>query len=271
MAIPSALYAVATAALLPEALRTGFGLRFGRRARLAFRALVATLSSAAGHARARYATFPAYLARSAASAVAPPRPACPAGCTARRSTSRSAATRGTRVKMAVRALSFVFSFVGPISWREPTSRAGSRAHRRTASLAPLPLPARRAEPRREHSVIAAQRHATHRRALSRVGQLRAGFGALGARALRRTPDERIRSRCRGGALGTDTLLLVPQLAMLARDSSAGHFDERRSARRWLGATLDALAREHGEASIARFRTAPIVLAAHSGGYLALLD
>lgn len=62
MAIPSALYAVATAALLPEPLRDGFGLRFGRRERVTFRALVLGLRASLRvmPRSARY--FPAYLA-----------------------------------------------------------------------------------------------------------------------------------------------------------------------------------------------------------------
>ena len=65
--------------------------------------------------------------------------------------------------------------------------------------------------------------------------------------------------------GTDTLFLVPQLALGARDGSAGQFAQAGFFAAWLSEALDALgAQLPGER--ARWASAPIALVAHSAGY-----
>lgn len=65
--------------------------------------------------------------------------------------------------------------------------------------------------------------------------------------------------------GTDTLFLVPQLALGARDGSAGRFAQSGFFAAWLSEALDALgARLPGDR--ARWAAAPIALVAHSAGY-----
>jgi len=65
--------------------------------------------------------------------------------------------------------------------------------------------------------------------------------------------------------GTDTLFLVPQLALGARDGSAGQFAQAGFFAAWLSEALAALgARLPGER--ARWAAAPIALVAHSAGY-----
>ena len=64
---------------------------------------------------------------------------------------------------------------------------------------------------------------------------------------------------------TDTLFLVPQLALGARDGSAGRFVEPGFFVAWLSETLDALGpRLPGDR--ARWAAAPVALIAHSAGY-----
>lgn len=71
--------------------------------------------------------------------------------------------------------------------------------------------------------------------------------------------------------GTNTVLVAPQLALLARDSSPGRFGERGFFRDWLREIVDGpLARRLGTAPA----VGEITLVAHSAGYqtaLAILD
>lgn len=67
------------------------------------------------------------------------------------------------------------------------------------------------------------------------------------------------------AAGTDSLLVVPQLAWRARDGSPGRFAEDGFAARWLRAAAEAVPRDVGLAPDVGAR-APVILAAHSAGF-----
>jgi hypothetical protein len=73
-----------------------------------------------------------------------------------------------------------------------------------------------------------------------------------------------------GSAGTDTVLLVPQLAWRARDGTPGRLRDGDFARRFMGHARRALAKPLGRVP----EIGPITLVAHSAGYataLALMD
>lgn len=68
--------------------------------------------------------------------------------------------------------------------------------------------------------------------------------------------------------GINAVLLVPQFAVNALDSSAGHFWEKGHLSRYLAEAADKLAAFAGDQSLkAAFAAAPVILVAYSGGYL----
>ena len=68
--------------------------------------------------------------------------------------------------------------------------------------------------------------------------------------------------------GLNAVLVAPQLASDALDSSAGHFWEEGGFRRYLDEAAARLAHLYGsEAAARRFGRMPVVLVAYSGGYL----
>lgn len=70
------------------------------------------------------------------------------------------------------------------------------------------------------------------------------------------------------ASGLNAVLVAPQLAVDALDSSAGRFWEPGHLKLFLEEAAVQLARLHGDpVSAQRFATAPVVIAAYSGGYL----
>jgi hypothetical protein len=91
-----------------------------------------------------------------------------------------------------------------------------------------------------------------------------GWGAT----LTRDVLERQRVAEQVSASGANAVLVAPQFAFDARDSSAGKFWQPGAFRRFLDEAAYKLAREYGDpASERRFATAPIILAAYSGGFL----
>ncbi len=69
--------------------------------------------------------------------------------------------------------------------------------------------------------------------------------------------------------GANAVLIAPQFAVDARDSSAGRFWERGAFGRFMGEAAEALAKLHGDqGSIRTFASAPVIFVAYSGGYLA---
>jgi hypothetical protein len=71
------------------------------------------------------------------------------------------------------------------------------------------------------------------------------------------------------ASGANAVLVAPQLAVDAADSSAGKFWEPGAFGRFLGEAAQALARLHGDPrSVRSFASMPIIVVAYSGGYQA---
>lgn len=69
--------------------------------------------------------------------------------------------------------------------------------------------------------------------------------------------------------GANAVLIAPQLAVDAADSSAGHFWRLGGFGRFMGEAATRLAKLHGDPLSARtFAAAPVVFVAYSGGYLA---
>lgn len=69
--------------------------------------------------------------------------------------------------------------------------------------------------------------------------------------------------------GANAVLIAPQLAVDAADSSAGRFWEPGAFGRFMGEAAQALAKLHGDAkSVRTFASAPVIFVAYSGGYLA---
>jgi hypothetical protein len=67
--------------------------------------------------------------------------------------------------------------------------------------------------------------------------------------------------------GLNAVLVAPQFAVNALDSSAGRFWEAGVFAQFLTEAADRLSKLHGdERSLGAFRTAPVVIAAYSGGY-----
>ncbi len=80
-------------------------------------------------------------------------------------------------------------------------------------------------------------------------------------ARQRVPDQISQS-------GINAVLVAPQLAVDARDSSAGKFWKPGGARRFLDEVAERLAEMHGGPHGARaFASMPVVLVGYSGGYL----
>jgi hypothetical protein len=70
------------------------------------------------------------------------------------------------------------------------------------------------------------------------------------------------------ASGANAVLVAPQFASDASDSSAGKFWEPGAFGRFIGEAAQQLARLHGDArSVRTFASMPIVIVAYSGGYL----
>jgi hypothetical protein len=91
-----------------------------------------------------------------------------------------------------------------------------------------------------------------------------GWGAT----LTRDVLERQRVAAQVSASGANAVLVAPQFAFDARDSSAGKFWQPGAFRRFLDEAAYKLAREYGDpASERRFATAPVILVAYSGGFL----
>ena len=71
------------------------------------------------------------------------------------------------------------------------------------------------------------------------------------------------------ASGVNAVLVAPQLAFDASDSSVGKFSEPGAFGRFIGEAAQALAELHGDLNTARtFASMPIVIVAYSGGYKA---
>lgn len=69
--------------------------------------------------------------------------------------------------------------------------------------------------------------------------------------------------------GANAVLVAPQFAVDAADSSAGRFWEPGAFGRFMGEAAEALAKLHGgPKSVRTFASAPIIFVAYSGGYLA---
>ena len=69
--------------------------------------------------------------------------------------------------------------------------------------------------------------------------------------------------------GANAVLIAPQLAVDAADSSAGRFWEPGAFGRFMGEAAEALATLHGGSrSVRVFASAPVIFVAYSGGYLA---
>lgn len=69
--------------------------------------------------------------------------------------------------------------------------------------------------------------------------------------------------------GANAVLVAPQFAVDASDSSAGRFWEPGAFGRFLGEAAEALAKLHGGTkSVRTFASAPVIFVAYSGGYLA---
>jgi len=69
--------------------------------------------------------------------------------------------------------------------------------------------------------------------------------------------------------GANVVLIAPQFAVDAADSSAGRFWEPGAFGRFMGEAAEALAKMHGDRKTVRtFASAPVIFVAYSGGYLA---
>jgi hypothetical protein len=69
--------------------------------------------------------------------------------------------------------------------------------------------------------------------------------------------------------GANAVLIAPQFAVDAKDSSAGRFAEPGAFGRFMGEAAEALARMHGDPkSVRSFASSPVIFVAYSGGYLA---
>lgn len=69
--------------------------------------------------------------------------------------------------------------------------------------------------------------------------------------------------------GANAVLIAPQFAVDAADSSAGRFWEPGAFGRFMGEAADALAKLHGDRrSVRTFASAPVIFVAYSGGYVA---
>lgn len=69
--------------------------------------------------------------------------------------------------------------------------------------------------------------------------------------------------------GANAVLIAPQFAVDAADSSAGRFWEPGAFGRFMGEAAERLARLHGDPkSVRTFASAPVIFVAYSGGYLA---
>lgn len=69
--------------------------------------------------------------------------------------------------------------------------------------------------------------------------------------------------------GANAVLIAPQFAIDAADSSAGRFWEPGAFGRFMGEAAEALAKLHGAPkSVRTFASAPVIFVAYSGGYLA---
>jgi hypothetical protein len=91
-----------------------------------------------------------------------------------------------------------------------------------------------------------------------------GWGAT----LSRDVLARQRVAAQVSASGANAVLIAPQFALDARDSSAGRFWQPGAFRQFLNEAARKLSREYGDpASERTFATAPIVLVAYSGGFL----
>jgi hypothetical protein len=91
-----------------------------------------------------------------------------------------------------------------------------------------------------------------------------GWGAT----LTRDVLERQRVAAQVSASGANAVLIAPQFAHDARDSSAGKFWQPGAFRRFLDEAARRLSREYGDpASERSFAAAPIILVAYSGGFL----
>ena len=91
-----------------------------------------------------------------------------------------------------------------------------------------------------------------------------GWGAT----LSRDVLERQRVAAQVSASGANAVLIAPQFAYDARDSSAGRFWQPGAFGQFLNEAARKLAREYGDpASERTFATAPILLVAYSGGFL----
>jgi len=89
---------------------------------------------------------------------------------------------------------------------------------------------------------------------------------------RATIDRDVRDRQRVpaqiAASGLNAVLVAPQFAVNAPDSSAGRFWERGAFGRFLGEAAQELGRMHGDPRAVRaFTSIPVVIVAYSGGYL----
>jgi hypothetical protein len=91
-----------------------------------------------------------------------------------------------------------------------------------------------------------------------------GWGAT----LSRDVLERQRVAAQVSASGANAVLIAPQFAFDARDSSAGRFWQPGAFRHFLDEAARKLAREYGDPTSERnFATAPIIVVAYSGGFL----
>jgi hypothetical protein len=91
-----------------------------------------------------------------------------------------------------------------------------------------------------------------------------GHGAT----LRRDVLKRQRVPAQITASGVNAVLVAPQLAVDASDSSAGKFWEPGAFGRFIGEAAQKLAELHGDPrSVRTFASMPVVLVAYSGGYL----
>jgi hypothetical protein len=69
--------------------------------------------------------------------------------------------------------------------------------------------------------------------------------------------------------GANAVLIAPQFAVDASDSSAGRFWEPGAFGRFMGEAAERLARLHGDPkSVRTFASSPVIFVAYSGGYLA---
>jgi len=89
---------------------------------------------------------------------------------------------------------------------------------------------------------------------------------------RATIDRDVRDRQRVpaqiSASGLNAVLVAPQFAVNAADSSAGRFWEPGAFGRFLGEAAQQLGRMHGDSRTVRvFAAMPVVIVAYSGGYL----